>query len=739
MCAILIANHFSSTRGFLAACLVLLGLACGAVCAADLSTQDFNPALCRAQPSAPYAQTASLTGRRVMVASADVRASAAGCKVLAQGGSAIDAAVAVQAVLGVVEPFASGLGGGSVISYFDAATGRVRIFDGLAAAPAAVGVAGTRSIYQMAVSSDLECRSGQALGGSLSAYQAHTDISGRATGVPGTVKVLDLVHQAYGRLPWRLLWDDAIGLAGGGFRLSDYLYATLHNPGQTSDDETGDLLKVGGVPAWWNLARNRWGPLRCQYPDIRARYCALAGTRPLPPDTMVTNLALANTMAIVRDGGAAAFYQPDGPIASAILQRFQRDLRHADGSPNCHSALPDRHNADGSSSTPIVPARIPSLMAAADFADYRAIERMPLVGQHFGFTVYTPPAPLFGGLVTLQSLALLERKNLAGLAFGTAAFYHLAGEASRLANADRRQFVGDPSVSNVDQRVRALLSSPYLDARAALVTDRALGAVAAGSRADGIPDYSAIDSARSGVRSSAMASSQANVALPLCLTPMGGGRLRPASGRSAVAAEVAEARPVHDEDWNTTSSLAVIDGWGNALAMTTTINTHWGAHIEAAGMMLNNAMSNFSAGQVGRDVNGYGPNRRPRSSIAPAIALDASGRLRLVWGAAGGGPIPDYIVKTFLGDLVYGLDLQAAINAGNWTGQGSAASVLQLDRGISGLIPVLRERHGHDANTLGVTGLNSGVAGISVTHDGPGGPLYRGAADARRAGGANGF
>jgi gamma-glutamyltranspeptidase/glutathione hydrolase len=208
---------------------------------------------------------------------------------------------------------------------------------------------------------------------------------------------------------------------------------------------------------------------------------------------------------------------------------------------------------------------------------------------------------------------------------------------------------------------------------------------------------------------------------------------------AATAAEVAEARSVHDEDWNTTSSLAIIDGWGNALAMTTTINTHWGAHIEAAGMMLNNAMSNFSAGLVGRDVNGYGPNRRPRSSIAPAIALDAGGRLRLVWGAAGGGPIPDYIVKTFLGDLVYGLDLQAAINAGNWTGQGSAASVLQLDRGISGLIPVLRERHGHDANTLGVTGLNSGVAGISVIHDGPGGPLYRGAADARRAGGANGF
>ena len=708
-------KHSSSIRDGLAACLVLLSLAtCRAVCAADLPVPSFSASLCQAQLGAPYAQTASLTGRRVMVASADVQASAAGCKVLAQGGSAIDAAVAVQAVLGVVEPFASGLGGGSVISYFDAATGRVRVFDGLATAPAAVGVAGTTSIYQMAVPSDLECRSGQALGGSLSAYQAHTDISGRATGVPGTVKVLDLVHQAHGRLPWRHLWDDAIGLARDGFRLSPYLYATLHNPGQTSDDETGDLLKVGGVSAWWNLARNRWGPLRCQYPDIRARYCTVDGTRPLPPGTMVTNLELAKTMAMVRDVGAAAFYQPDGPIASAILQRFQRDLRRPDGSPNCHSALPDRYNADGSTSTPIVPARIPSLMAAADFTDYQAVERMPLVGQHFGVTVYAPPAPLFGGLVTLQSLALLERKHLARLAFGTAPFYHLAGEASRLANADRRQFVGDPSVSNVDQRVRALLSSSYLDARAALITDAALGTVPAGRLADGIPDDRAIESVR------------ASVSL----------------GTAAIAArpaEIAEPPSGQGEEWNTTSSLAIIDVWGNALAMTTTINTHWGAHMEAAGMMLNNAMSNFSAGGVGRDVNGYGPNRRPRSSIAPAIALDAGGRLRLVWGAAGGGPIPDYIVKAFLGDVVYGLDLQAAINAGNWTGQGSAASVLQLDRSLSGMMSVLRERHGHDANTLGVTGLNSGVAGISVIHDGPGGPLYRGAADARRAGGANGF
>ena len=112
--------------------------------------------------------------------------------------------------------------------------------------------------------------------------------------------------------------------------------------------------------------------------------------------------------------------------------------------------------------------------------------------------------------------------------------------------------------------------------------------------------------------------------------------------------------------------------------MTTTINTHWGSHIEAAGILINNAMSNFSASTLGFDVNGYQANKRPRSSISPAIAFDAEGRLQMVWGSAGGGPIPDYIVKTFLGHTVYGMDIQEAVNADNFTGQNGTA---QLEAG----------------------------------------------------------
>jgi gamma-glutamyltranspeptidase len=684
----------------------------------------FDPSLCQLQAGAPRSQTVGITGTHMMVASADVNASTAGCRVLARGGSAADAAIAVQAVLGVVEPFASGLAGGTVITYYDAATQKTRTYDGLSRAPAAIGAASTTSIYQMAVASDLLCRSGQSIGGSLSAQQGNVNISGRAVGVPGTLRVLDLVHQAHGRAAWNSLWDEAIGYASNGFPMTPYMYSTLYSDGTVFDDETGAPLNAGGSKAWWNNARDRWGAARCQYKDIKARYCDPTdpkGERPLAVGTMITNTPLALTMERVRDGGAAAFDDPNGPIAAAILQRFQDDKVKGDGSNNCTSILPSTYNPDGTTSAAIIPARIPSLMAASDFAAYSAIERKPLVADRFGMKIYTQPAPLFGGVAVLQQLGLLERKNIGAQTWATPGFYYLAGEASRLSNADRRSVVGDPAYSNVNARVDALLAAPYLDARAALINGAALGTIAAGGPADGIPAYAATD--------------------PLNFDPMASLNVPRATAGATRLAAAGKDRELREEDWNTTSSLAIIDGYGNALAMTTTINTHWGAHIEAAGMMLNNALSNFSAGMPGLDVNGYGANRRPRSSISPSIAFDSQGRLRLVWGSAGGGPIPDYIVKTFLGNVEFGMDIQAAINADNWTGQGLASSIAEFETGkpIAGLIPGMRTTYGYTSTTLSNTGLTSGLAGIAVGYDGNGFPVYRGAADYRRNGGGAGY
>ncbi|MEF7615521.1 gamma-glutamyltransferase [Aquincola sp. MAHUQ-54] len=690
-------------------------------------TVVFDPARCEPQAGAPYGQTVGITGTNMMVTSADVKASAAGCRILAAGGTASDAAIAVQAVLGVVEPFASGLAGGAVITYYDAAAKKVHTYDGLASSPANIGASTTTSIYQMAVASDLNCRSGQQIGGSLSAQQGNTNISGRATGVPGTLKVLDLVHSAHGKQPWNTLWDDAIGLAANGFPMSKYMYDSLYSDGTEFDDETGDPLNAGGVKAWYNNARDRWGAVRCAYKDIKARYCDPtdpAGEKPMPVGSTLKNPELAATMALVRDGGAAAFYDPSGPIVATILQRFADDkFVRGTTTNNCTSILPSTYRPDGTTSAAIIPARIPSLMAASDFANYSAVERKPLTATRFGMTIHTQPAPLFGGVVTLYSLGLLERKGVQAEAFNSAGYLYLTGEASRLANADRRNIVGDPAFSNINTRVDALLSPAYLDARAALINGTALGTVAAGTASQGIPPFVATDP---------------SVFDPMAALGAPAGKAAPA-GRSVAYAKAPAAEQT--EDMNTTSSLAIVDGYGNALAMTTTINTHWGAHIEAGGMMLNNAMSNFSASTPGIDVNGYAANKRPRSSISPAIAFDAQGRVKLVWGSAGGGPIPDYIVKTFLGNVVYGMDIQAAINADNWSGQALGSSVLQIESGkpAAALVPGMRSTYGYTATTLAPAGLKSGLAGISVEYDANGFPLYRGAADYRRAGGANGY
>ncbi len=652
----------------------------------------FDPARCAQQAGAPYGQTLSLSGTNMMVASADVNASAAGCKVLANGGTAIDAAIAVQGVLSVTEAFASGLAGGALITYYDAATHRVRLFDGLSSAPSATG--GVASIYQAAVPDDLHCKTGLTHGASLSAYEGNTNISGRAVGVPGALKVLDKVHALYGKTAWNRLWDDAIRLASNGFPMTPTMYANLYDDHGSFDEDSGVATPPGPVPAWVSASGVK-GPARCTYKDIQARYCDPsdpAHLKPLPVHSIIRNPELATTLAQVRDGGAAAFYDANGPIVKAILARFQADKTKPDGTNNCSSIF--------SASDP-EPARIPSLMSSTDFSEYRALERTPLIARRFGLDIYTQPPPSFGGMVVLYSLGIDERKQVEHDAFGSTGYVFTATEASRLANADRRNLVGDPDFSNTSARVMAALSDAYLDKRAALITGKAIGAsVPAGTVADGIPPFVATDP-------------------PPVL----------ANGSRDI------------EDLNTTSHIAIVDGYGNALSMTTTINTHFGAHIEAAGMLLNDALSNFSAGAVGSDVNGLAPRKRPRSAIAPSLAFDTEGRLRLVWGSAGGGPIPDYIVKTFLGNVAYGKDLQAAIDAGNWSGQVSSASVTSLESGnpIASLLGPMQRQYGYAAGTIGTTGLASGLSGIAVTYDAHGNPVYHGAADNRRNGAANGY
>jgi len=224
--------------------------------------------------SAPTASTPPARGP--FVAAANPLAVEAGLKVLRDGGSAVDAAVAIQAVLGLVEPQSSGLGGGAFMMVFDARTGEVTSYDGRETAPAAA-------------TPDLFLENGRTMG------FGDAVLSGRSTGVPGAVAMLAMAQSAHGRLAWRDLFGDAGRLARDGFVVSPRLAGMIAiNRGQ---------------------ARSRWATAYFTKPD---------GTRYGAGD-LLRNPAYAETVAELAAGGADAWYR--GRIAREIAATVAEEPR----------------------------------------------------------------------------------------------------------------------------------------------------------------------------------------------------------------------------------------------------------------------------------------------------------------------------------------------------------------------------------------------------------------------------
>ena len=213
-----------------------------------------------AAPIAPMA-------RGPFVAAANPLAVEAGLKVLREGGTAVDAAVAVQAVLGLVEPQSSGLGGGAFMMVFDAGTGEVTSYDGRETAPAAA-------------TPELFYENGRPLG------VGEAILSGRSTGAPGAVAMLAMAQAAHGRRPWNALFGDAERLARDGFVVSPRL--------------------AGFIAATRGQARTRWADAYFTKPD---------GTRYVAGDVL-RNRAYAETVAELAAGGAEVFY--NGRVAREI-------------------------------------------------------------------------------------------------------------------------------------------------------------------------------------------------------------------------------------------------------------------------------------------------------------------------------------------------------------------------------------------------------------------------------------
>ncbi|MDO9588138.1 MAG: gamma-glutamyltransferase family protein [Brevundimonas sp.] len=248
-----------SIRVFMAA-LAAAGLALAACTGGSGGTSSIQP-----RPAAQAVQTPPARGP--FVAAANPLAVEAGLKILRQGGSAVDAAVAVQAVLGLVEPQSSGLGGGAFMMVFDAATGEVTSYDGRETAPAAA----TPELFH---------ENGRPMG------FGEAVLSGRSTGAPGAVAMLAMAQAAHGRLAWNALFDDAGRLARDGFVVSPRL--------------------AGFIAATRGQARTRWAD---------GYFTKTNGERYVAGDVL-RNPAYAETVAELAAGGADAFYR--GRIAREI-------------------------------------------------------------------------------------------------------------------------------------------------------------------------------------------------------------------------------------------------------------------------------------------------------------------------------------------------------------------------------------------------------------------------------------
>ena len=376
-----------------------------------------------------------------MVVTANPLASQAGCNILAAGGTAVDAAVAVQAVLGLVEPQSSGLGGGAFMLHYKASTNKVESYDGRETAPAAA-----TEDYLRFVSATDKTNPLPNLGNSF----ASTRASGRSIGTPGAVRMLELAHQDHGGKPWSELFQPAVKLASDGFRISGRMAAAISGA-------RNDLLRD---------------------PDARA-YFLNEDLSAKALGTVIKNPDYAATLNSIAQGGANAFYT--GPIAQSIVDKI-------------------KVGTGGVTTTVVI---TPGLTEMSDLAGYRAIRRTPVCGNYRSTVVCGMGPPSSGGIAVAQTLGILDNFDLAAMPptginieGGKPAVQavHLVSEAQRLAYADRNRYVADTDfVALPGAGVDAMLNKDYLKTRAALIsTTKSMGTAQPGVFAAAPPGGSSV-------------------------------------------------------------------------------------------------------------------------------------------------------------------------------------------------------------------------------------------------------
>ncbi len=322
--------------------------------------------------------------------------------------------------------------------------------------------------------------------------------------------------------------------------------------------------------------------------------------------------------------------------------------------------------------------KVPGKLSLEDMKAYQVKEREPVCGPFKSYTACGAALPSSGGMSVLNILGVLEAKKLSELTPDSVAFTHLFAEANKLAFADRNRYMADADF--VDVPVAGLLNPAYWQARATLVK--------ADSTRDTFPSGEP-------------------------------------TANQWLSAESPE-RP-------STSHLNVIDAEGNAVSMTTTIESGFGSRLLVKGFLLNNQLTDFSFVPVNaekeRVANRIQPGKRPRSSMSPFIIFDEDKNLKLLIGSPGGSQIIAYVARVIANVLGQDMSLEESVNRPHIVARNNGRVDLEEGRFSEAQRQALSDL-GHNIRERG---LNSGLHGIYI-EDG----VMSGVADARREGAAMG-
>lgn len=450
-------------------------------------------------------------------------------------------------------------------------------------------------------------------------------------------------------------------------------------------DETGAPLKffdavvggrsvgVPGTPALMDVAQAKWG--NQPWAGLFSDAIRLAGEGFAVSPRMAGMIA-ADAERLGRFGETAAYFVPDGvPLAEGT------QVTNAAYADTLRSIAADRGESfyRGAIAADIVAAvqgaeGNPGVMRRDDLASYEVKQRSAVCASYRAHEVCGMGPPSSGALTVGQILGMLDSYDLAALGPMNPQSWRLIGDASRLAFADRGRYMADSDFVPVP--VKGLVDPDYLAIRAEALD----GGPALGSVAPGLPafDHAALDWA-----------DDESIELP------------------------------------STSHISIVDRYGNALSMTTTIENGFGSRLMVRGFLLNNELTDFSF-RTHKDgvpiANAVAPGKRPRSSMAPTIVLK-DGKPVLVVGSPGGSRIIGYVAKTIIAHLDWGMDVQQAVSLGHAVNRFGTFDV-EEGSDLAALAPEL-EALGFKVK---LRDLNSGLHAISIAQG------LTGGADPRREG-----